>query len=78
MSGPPIDDESRAALALIPFAKEIADFVRAKVPEGTQWGVLLLVDGKPEGRVIALTSDRGKVAVAAAQWVLDVLRKKPT
>jgi hypothetical protein len=73
--------EEGFALALTPIAKEIADFVRSKLPEGTDFGVLVLVpnrDPKAEGRVIAVTSDRRRVATAAAQWVLTVLpRKKP-
>lgn len=70
------EDEERAALALVPLAKEIADFVRGKIPEGADFGVLLFAkppDGQQEGRVIAVTSDRDRVAVYAAQWVLSVL-----
>ena len=70
----PLNDDAKAALALVPHAKEIADFVRAKIPDGLHWGVLILVPGKPEGRVVAVTSDRQQVAIGAAQWVLDVLR----
>lgn len=67
------------ALALIPFAKEIADFVREKLPPDTHFGVLVLVpnsDPKLESRIIALTSDRHVVAHAAGQWVLNILSDK--
>jgi hypothetical protein len=74
----PLDDDARAALAFVPHAKEIADMVRSKIPPGIHWGILILVPGHPEGRVVALTSDRRKVAVGAAQWVLDVLRDGAT
>ena len=70
------DDEERAAMALVPLAKEIADFVRRKIPDGADFGVLLFAKppkGQIEGRVIAVTSDRDRVAPYAAQWALSVL-----
>jgi hypothetical protein len=43
--------------------KELADYVKSRLPEGT------------EGRVLAVTSDREVVAVAAAQWALTAWPK---
>jgi hypothetical protein len=71
-------DEERFALALVPVMKEIADFVREKLPTGTDFGVLILVPSTvpgEEGRVLAITSDRRRVAVGAAQWVLTALER---
>lgn len=70
------DQEEQATLALVPLAKEIADFVRDRIPAGTDFGVLLFAkppEGQIEGRVIAVTSDRDRVAPYAAQWALSVL-----
>jgi hypothetical protein len=72
-----LDADERAALALIPFAREAMDAIREKLPEGTDFGLMVLVPGKPEGRIIALTTDREVVAPAVAQWVLNVLGPKP-
>ncbi len=66
--------EAIDALAFIPKAKEISALVEAHLPKGTHFGVLILVPGEPEGRVVAITSDRKVVAHAAAQWVIEVLR----
>lgn len=68
-----MNDEARAALALVPAVREIMDLVRQKLPPDTHFGVMVLVPGRPEGRVIAMTTDRDVVAPAVAQWVLDVL-----
>lgn len=68
-----LDDEEMAALALIPFAKEVADMIRARVPQGTDFGVFFFADGEPEGRVVAITSDRDRVAVYVGQWLLNIL-----
>jgi hypothetical protein len=70
------EQEEQATLALVPLAKEIADFVRGKIPAGADFGVLLFAkppEGQHEGRVIAVTSDRDRVAHHAAQWVLSVI-----
>lgn len=75
MSAPELNDDARAALQLLPWAKEIADLVKSKIPAGLDWGVFVIVPGKPEGRVVALTSDRDRVAPQVAEWVLDVLQR---
>lgn len=70
------EEDERAALALVPLAKEIADFVRDRIPAGADFGVLLFAKppaGQAEGRVIAVTSDRDRVAPYAAQWALSVI-----
>ena len=72
-------EEENAALALIPLVKEIAEFVRSKLPKGQHFGVLIPVKDphRPgEVRIIALTSDRDILAPFAAQWALDVHRQK--
>lgn len=72
--------EEGYALAIVPIAKEIADFVRARIPEGADFGVLLFanpVERGGEGRIVAVTSDRERVAFYAAQWALDVANHNP-
>lgn len=73
------DSEQGYALALVPLAKEIMDYVRAKVPEGTEYAVLLVPSGVDESglrRTVAMSTDRERMAFYAAQWVLDVHRNK--
>lgn len=69
----PLTADAKAALQLVPVAKAIMDTVRGMLPEGTHFGLMLLVPGAPEGRVVALTTDRDVVAPAVAHWVLDVM-----
>jgi hypothetical protein len=71
-----LEADERAALRLVPITREIMDEIREKLPEGTHFGVMILVPGKPEGRVVAMTTDRDVVAPAVAQWVLEVLGPK--
>lgn len=71
-------EDENAALAMIPLAKEIADFVRSRLPAGQDFGVLIPVKDphRPgEVNIIALTSDRDIIAPFAAQWALDVHRQ---
>jgi hypothetical protein len=68
--------EEGYALAIAPLMQEIADMVKAKLPAGTDFGVLVFApssDPKREGRVLAATTDRTRMATYAAQWVLTVL-----
>jgi hypothetical protein len=78
MAEPTRRDDENAMLALVPLAKEIADFCRSRLPEGQHFGVIIPVRvAEKEVRIIALTSDREQVAPYAAQWALDVF-KRPT
>jgi hypothetical protein len=70
---PDLNDDARAALQFTPIAKELMNQIREQLPEGTHFGLLILVPGEPEGRVVAITTDRQTVAVAAAQWVMSAL-----
>jgi hypothetical protein len=66
------------ALALVPIAKEITDFIRSRLPEGQHFGVLIPVRDpakRGEATIIALSSDRDVIAPVAAQWALDVHRR---
>lgn len=65
--------EAGLALAIVPLTKEIMDAVKAKLPEGVHFGVMVLVPGKPHGHVVAMTTDRDVVAAAVAEWVLETL-----
>ncbi len=65
--------EAREALRLLPFARDAMDVIRAQLPDDTHFGLMVLVPGEKEGRVIALTTDRDVVAPAVARWVMDVL-----
>jgi hypothetical protein len=72
----PLEDDERYLLALIPLAKEIAAFIKGKIPEGADYGVFMFakpVERGGEGRIIALTSDRDRVAPLVAQWTLTVM-----
>jgi hypothetical protein len=72
-SEPTRRDDENAMLALIPLAKEIADFCRSRLPEGQHFGVIIPVRvADKEVRIIALTSDREQIAPYAARWALDV------
>lgn len=72
------DVESRFALAISPLMREIGDYVKSKLPPGTDFGVMVVVPGTPEGRVIALTTDRERVAFAVGQWVITAIpRHRP-
>lgn len=68
--------EEAFGLAIAPIMREIAELVKAKLPAGTDFGVLVLAPSAvpgAEGRVLAITTDRARVATGAAQWVLTVL-----
>ena len=64
--------DARAALALLPHAKHVMDTVRPMLPEGTDFGVFVLVPGDAESRVIAITTDRHRVGFAVAQWFVQI------
>lgn len=69
--------EQRHAMAMIPFVREVMDYCKAKFPPSTDFGVMLLVKpvpGQEYGRVIAMTTDRERVAPPVAQWALQVMR----
>jgi hypothetical protein len=73
MSEPTRRDDENAMLALIPLAKEIADYCRSRLPAGQHFGVIIPVRvAEKEVRIIALTSDREQIASYAARWALDV------
>lgn len=65
-------DDSRALLALQPVAKELMKLVKDRLPPGTHFGIFILAPGEPEGRFIAICTDRQKIAPNAAAWFLDV------
>lgn len=71
---PSPDDEIAAVLQFVPHARELMDLLRAKLPEGVHFGLVILVPGNPEGRVLALTTDRRRMARAAGEWIVSVLR----
>lgn len=65
--------EAQLALAIVPLTKEIMDAVKAKLPPGVHFGVMVLVPGEPHGHVVAMTTDRDMVAPAVAEWVLETM-----
>lgn len=70
------DSEEAFALAVAPILKEMANSVRDRLPSGTDFGVLVFApadDRKGDGRVLAITTDRQRMARYAARWVLTVL-----
>jgi hypothetical protein len=68
-----VSPDEAAALALMPHVKQIMDTLRPMLPDGTDFGVFVLVPGKREGRVIAINTNRDIMAPAIAQWVLGTL-----
>lgn len=72
MSDDAITPDGRAALALVPHVRQVMDTVRPMLPEGTDFGVFVLVPGSAESRVIAITTDRERVGFAVAQWFVNI------
>lgn len=73
--------EQRYMLALVPLMRECNEFVKSKLPAGIDFGLLVVVPevvAGEEGRVLALTTDRERMAWAAAQWVVTVLPRGST
>ena len=73
------DAEERHALALAPIVKGLMDDLRSKLPDGTHFGLMILVPSKERnglGRVLAATTDRDRMAPAIAQWCLSVAPTK--
>jgi hypothetical protein len=70
----PPEEERMAYLAGRALEPAFAD-LKAKLPEGTDFGILIIVpnsaDPRGEGRVIAMTTDRKRLGLAAAQWILN-------
>jgi hypothetical protein len=70
-------EEERIMLELLPKLKEMMDYVTDQLPPGMDFGIILLAPNKhnpnAEGRVVAMTTNRDRVAVGVAQWVLNVL-----
>lgn len=66
-----LGDEA-AALSFLPHAKEIMAGVKAKLPPGTEFGVMILTGSNPEN-VIAITTHREIVAPAVATWALATM-----
>ena len=68
--------EERYLRELVPRLEPIFEQLRAVLPPGTDAGILIGVrplEGEQWGRVIAMTTDRTRVAALAGQWVLTVL-----
>lgn len=70
----PPAEERMAYLAGKALEPAFAD-LKAKLPDGTDFGIIILVpnteEPKGEGRVIAMSTNRKKVGLAAAQWILN-------
>lgn len=62
-----------AALSFLPHAKEIMASVKAKLPPGTEFGVMILTGPNPDDQVIAITTHREVVAPAVATWALATI-----
>lgn len=75
-----LTDEGRRALAFLPKAKELMAMIKKELPEGTHFGLMILEEGTGENgedRLLALSTDRKKVALQVARWVLDALDGEP-
>jgi hypothetical protein len=72
------EEDENAALAMIPIAKEIMDFCRRLLPADQDFGVFIPVRiSAGEVRIIAMTTNRDRMAPYAARWALDV-HQRPT
>ena len=70
--------EEGFALAVAPLMREIADGVRAKLPDGTHFALQILAPSSvpgEAGRLMAISSDRDVMAPHVAQWVTTILRQ---
>lgn len=79
MKEPTRDAEEGYAMALVPLAKDVMDYVRLKMPEGVEFAVLLVPPGRDDeglNRVVAMSTNRERMAFYAAQWALDVHKHK--
>lgn len=54
-------------------AAHVVNFIKSRVPTGTEFCVLL-VHPDDTTRVTAVTSNRERMVMAAAQWVANILR----
>lgn len=67
--------EEAFVLALAPLMKEIADYIKSRLPATTDFALLIGVPS-PEtsalGRVLAISTDRQRMAFLAAQWSLTI------
>jgi hypothetical protein len=67
--------EQAFVLALAPLMKEMADYIKARLPATTDFALLIGVPS-PEtgamGRVLAISTDRQRMALLAAQWSLTI------
>ena len=65
--------EQAFALALAPKMKEIADYIKTQLPPTTDFAFLIGIPA-PEvgamGRVLAISTNRERMAFLAAQWAL--------
>lgn len=69
------DAEQAAVLALAPILRDFMRDPEAKLPPGTDIGIIIappFKDTRGEARILALTTDRHRVAFLAAQWCLSV------
>lgn len=68
------EEEQRNLLQFANVMEPHYERLKAALPPGTQFGILViapaLVPGD-EGRIVAMTTDREKIGVAAAQWILQ-------
>lgn len=69
-----LSDAALDALNFVGKAQELQDLVRDRLPDGTDFGVVILVpnpDGEPH--VVMVCTDRQVVAPAVGRWVVEIL-----
>lgn len=69
---PTREEDESFALAIAPAMQDLMDTVRARLPEGTHFAVLVEAKGNGCARVIAASTDRQHMALRAAEWALSV------
>jgi hypothetical protein len=73
---PPImnnDDREAFGLAMAPVMRELMAAVKARLPEGTHYAILIEAQQGETCEVIAASTDRSRMALRAGEWVLSTL-----
>lgn len=66
------EQEEAFALAIAPKMQAMMDEIRAQLPEGTHFAILIEAQRKGYARVLAASTNRSRMALRAAEWALSV------
>lgn len=71
---PQITADERFVLRAGELLRPLMDILRVKLPPRTDFGIIIIApEAEPgeEGRVIAMSTDRRRIGLAAAQWIVN-------